>query len=228
MKHWCAHQTPMWSASFFWPGPDSSRTTPRRPAMVISSASAAPRTSGPAPAETGDRWRPAARRGCATTRRCPGRSRRCAARQQPFGRDGARPSERAPDVLVMDECLDQGDPSAQRCGQPPRLQVICQQGQQLLRAARIASRQAGDGDLAGTEPAPGHMRYQAARVELVVADDVGSHISDPPPRAPRRRLPLQRRQRREERGEVRPFVSRQTSQSRFGGRVQPRDARADR
>ena len=119
--------------------------------------------------------------------------------------------KRAPDVLVMDECLDQCDPSAQRCGQPPRLQVICQQGQQLLRAARIASRQGGDGDLAGTEPAPGHMRYQAVRVELVVADDVGNHISDPPPRAPRRRLPLQRRQRREERGEVRPFVSRQTS-----------------
>ena len=62
----------------------------------------------------------------------------------------------------MDECLDQGDPSAQRCGQPPRLQVICQQGQQLLRAARIVSRQGEVGDLAGTEPAPGHMRYQAA------------------------------------------------------------------
>ena len=47
----CTVRPSMRPASFRWPGPDSSRTTPCRPAMTISSASAAPRTSGPTPAE---------------------------------------------------------------------------------------------------------------------------------------------------------------------------------
>jgi hypothetical protein len=38
-------------ASFAWPGPDSSLSAAGRPAMAISSGSAAPRTSGPIPAE---------------------------------------------------------------------------------------------------------------------------------------------------------------------------------
>ena len=46
-------QPPMRRASLAWPSPDSSCTTPRRPAMVISSASAGPRTCGPAPAAKG-------------------------------------------------------------------------------------------------------------------------------------------------------------------------------
>jgi len=51
MKRRSGHQRSRWRASFGWPGPDSSLTTPRRPAMVISRASAVPRTSDPIPAE---------------------------------------------------------------------------------------------------------------------------------------------------------------------------------
>lgn len=40
-------------------------------------------------------------------------------RDQPFGRYGARLAERAADVLVVDECLDQAGPAAQRGGLPP-------------------------------------------------------------------------------------------------------------
>ena len=38
--------------------------------------------------------------------------------QQPFWRDGTRPSEGAPDVLVMNEGLDPGDPAPSAAGSP--------------------------------------------------------------------------------------------------------------
>lgn len=60
--------------------------------------------------------------------------------QQPFCRYGARLPERSTDVLVMNECLDQADPAAQRRGQPTGLLVICKQRQQLLRVACAVSR----------------------------------------------------------------------------------------
>jgi hypothetical protein len=55
-------------------------------------------------------------------------------------RDGAGLSERSPDVLVVDERLDQGDSAAQRGGQPAGLQVLCQQVQQLPRSVRVVPR----------------------------------------------------------------------------------------
>jgi hypothetical protein len=88
----------------------------------------------------------------------------------------------APDDLAMDDPLDQRDPAAQRRRQPVGLQVICQQRQQLLRGARVVPGQGGGVDLIRPEPAADHVCQQAARVELVVADDVGSHIAYLPPR----------------------------------------------
>jgi hypothetical protein len=60
------------------------------------------------------------------------------------------------------------------------------------------------------EPAAGGQREKAARVQVVVADDAGDYIPHPPLRAERGCLPLLRRQRGEECGQVRgPLLPRQ-------------------
>ena len=82
--------------------------------MVTSSASAAPRASGPVPKEkqisrdhphSPDASEPADIR---SDQGGPQRG------QQPLWRCLARQAERAPDVLMMDDPLDQPDPAAQR------------------------------------------------------------------------------------------------------------------
>jgi hypothetical protein len=81
--------------------------------MVISSVSAGPVTSGPHPAA---KARSVAASRTPRMRQSPpmsgGDQGGPQRGQQPLWRDGARLSERAPDVLAMDERLGQGDPAA--------------------------------------------------------------------------------------------------------------------
>jgi hypothetical protein len=100
--------------------------------------------------------------------------------------------ESAPDVLVVDERLDQADPGTQRRGHSPGLEVICQQREQLLRAARVLSPQRGGVNAGEMETALGREHEEAPRPQVVVADDVRNHVTHPPGRAQRRRLPLLR------------------------------------
>ncbi len=111
---------------------------------------------------------------------------------QPLCRDGAGEAERAPDVLVVDERLDQADPATQRGGDPAGLQVVSKEGQQLFRAVPVVSCERHVVDAAGPEPGLGRDRDKSAAVLVVVADDVRHHVPDPPPRAQRRRVPLMR------------------------------------
>ena len=131
----------------------------------------------------------------------------------------------------MDHPLGQRWPATKRREQPPRLQVSPQQPQQLLRAAQAVPLQHDRVDPAGPEPAPHHASQQAARIQLVIADDVRNHITHPPLRAQRRRLPLPRRQSSEKRREIRPLVPRQAphvhrkqanARSHTQARVRPR------
>src|SRR6516165_969051 len=52
---------------------------------------------------------------------------------EPIGRDAARPTERAADVLVMDRAVDERDHAAETRCQSTWLEVIAQKFQQLLR-----------------------------------------------------------------------------------------------
>ena len=190
--------------------------------MAISSASAGPRTSAPAPggeAEVGgDEPHTADMPQPADVRRDQGEAQRG---QQPFRRHTARQAERAPDVLMVDQSLGQPDPAAERRMQPPGLQVPCQQLQQLLRAAPVIPGQCGGVDQAGPEPAPDRNSRKLARAQLVIADHVRHYVTHPPSRAQRRRLPPLWRQCREERREIRPLLARQAAHIHTGQASHP-------
>lgn len=180
-------------ANLRWPGPDSSLMTSRRPAMVISSASAGPRTSAPAPAE---KPRSVATSRTPRIRQSPPMSGAInAVRSAGSSRSGGS------HAVVRAGAGCPGDELAPRRVRPcrpaspaaPGLQVICQQCQPLPGGARVVSHQGGGVDLIRPEPAADHACQQAARVQLVVADHVSNHIPYPPSRAQCRRLPLLRR-----------------------------------
>jgi hypothetical protein len=114
--------------SFCWPGPDNSPTTPASDShqQRLGRAPHLRADPGGKVKVGGDQPQPADPPQPTDIR---GDQRGAQGRRQSLGRNGARLAERAPDVLVVDEHLDQAGPAAQRGGLPPGLQVIGQQGQ---------------------------------------------------------------------------------------------------
>jgi hypothetical protein len=123
-----------------------------------------------------------------------------------LGRDLARQPERAPDVLVMDEPVDQGDAPAEPGGQPGRFEVVPELGEQLVGRERGVVPNPDLVDLIGREPALGEPRGEPERAEIVEADDVGDDVADPPLAAQRDRVPLIRSQAGQQLGQVGALV----------------------
>ena len=195
-------------ASFARPGPDSSASTLRQAGYAHQQCLRLPAHLRPRP-ETeahvgGDQPDPADTPQAGDVGGDQGGMQRG---PQPFRRDGPRLAERAADVLVVDERLDQAGSAAQRGGLPAGLQIAGEQFQQLLGGVLGVSGERGVVDAAGPEPGPGRDGEERAGVEVVVADDVGYHVAYSPPGAQGRRLPLLRCQGGKERGEIPAFVS---------------------
>ena len=201
----------MRAASFRRPVPDSSAAAPRLPPMLISSASAGPRASGPIPAENSrsvaatrtPRMRPKPPISGPSSAQCNATSSRSG------GTARGWPSARR--TSCDGSPLGQRWPATKRREQPPAAPGEPSATQQLLRAAQAVPLQHDRVDPAGPQPAPHHASQQAARIQLVIADDVRNHIMHPPLRAQRRRLPLPRRQGSEKRREIRSLVPRQAT-----------------
>lgn len=122
---------------------------------------------------------------------------------QPLSRDLAWLAQRAADVLMVDRDIEQGEPAAERRGQPRGAQMSPQPGEELCGVQRceFVNTHLVDVSKPGLDGTVEH----AQQTDVIEAHDVRDHVPYPPALTQRVRLPLLRLQFRQEVGKIGPL-----------------------